>query len=481
VCDLKVGCGNGVLGAGEGCDDSNLIAGDGCDPNCMVETSRECNAVSPGLLSSASCASGICNAEAGVPGTCATRKQCGNSVLEAGEGCDDGNLKNDDGCDNLCLIDTGKSCNIDGAGAIFAASCASGVCNAGSSGGAGPGECADINVCGNGMLGRGEGCDDGNLLDGDGCNLRCLVESGWPCGAFEPGFQGGESCISRQCERVGERDLCVTSEDCGDGTLNDNEGCDDGNRVAQDGCDAMCFIEVDERCNTDAAGLLAATSCASGICVIGVGSDDAGRCAAPRVCGNGLVEGLREACDDGNELDGDGCAANCLIESGAGCAVDGLGLSGASSCMSGFCESDSSICKELPICVSNPGDFRCIDTDEDGVTDVVEKEQGTDPENVDSDGDGLCDGAVIVDEKCEGSEVVSGSNPLLIDSDGDGLTDAQEIEDGRDPNDPDVAFFGGGCRTNDESSVPLALLLWFLLCCRLGRVDRTIAAKVDVL
>ena len=40
-------------------------------------------------------------------------------------------------------------------------------------------------VCGDGLR-RGnettaEGCDDGNLLPGDGCNASCLVEIGWNC------------------------------------------------------------------------------------------------------------------------------------------------------------------------------------------------------------------------------------------------------------------------------------------------------------
>lgn len=25
------------------------------------------------------------------------------------------------------------------------------------------------------------GCDDGNLIDGDGCSSTCTVESGWYC------------------------------------------------------------------------------------------------------------------------------------------------------------------------------------------------------------------------------------------------------------------------------------------------------------
>ncbi|HBB03308.1 TPA: hypothetical protein DCZ39_00100 [Patescibacteria group bacterium] len=31
---------------------------------------------------------------------------CGNTVLEAGEECDDGNTLNGDACSNLCILET---------------------------------------------------------------------------------------------------------------------------------------------------------------------------------------------------------------------------------------------------------------------------------------------------------------------------------------------------------------------------------------
>ena len=33
-------------------------------------------------------------------------------------------------------------------------------------------------ICGDGLLGHDEACDDGGVEDGDGCNAGCLVESG---------------------------------------------------------------------------------------------------------------------------------------------------------------------------------------------------------------------------------------------------------------------------------------------------------------
>jgi len=63
-------------------------------------------------------------------------------------------------------------------------------------------------ICGNGVVDPGEECDDGNLLDGDGCSANCTVEPPDPY--------------------------------CGDGKLDPGEECDDGNNVDGDGCDADC-------------------------------------------------------------------------------------------------------------------------------------------------------------------------------------------------------------------------------------------------
>jgi cysteine-rich repeat protein len=62
-------------------------------------------------------------------------------------------------------------------------------------------------VCGNGLLQTGEQCDDGNLLNNDGCSSTCKLEI------------------------------------CGDGVKQTNEQCDDGNLINGDGCDSTCKIE----------------------------------------------------------------------------------------------------------------------------------------------------------------------------------------------------------------------------------------------
>ncbi len=62
--------------------------------------------------------------------------------------------------------------------------------------------------------------------------------------------------------------------------------------------------------------------------------------------------------------------------------------------------------------------FQITDTDIDGLNLCEELQQGTDPNNPDTDGDGLTDGNEVN---------VHTTNPLLTDTDGDGLTDGNEV------------------------------------------------------
>ena len=65
----------------------------------------------------------------------------------------------------------------------------------------------EIAVCGDGILGVGETCDDGNTNDGDGCSSTCQTEAGPPAscdGVWNPGSEdpevvcddGGITCLA---------------------------------------------------------------------------------------------------------------------------------------------------------------------------------------------------------------------------------------------------------------------------------------------
>ena len=79
------------------------------------------------------------------------------------------------------------------------------------------------------------------------------------------------------------------------------------------------------------------------------------------------------------------------------------------------------------------------DTDGDGLTDGEEVTAGTDPLNADTDGDGVNDGAD--DFPLDPTESVDTDNDSIgnnadVDDDGDGFTDSAEIDAGTDPLDP---------------------------------------------
>lgn len=91
-----------------------------------------------------------------------------------------------------------------------------------------------------------------------------------------------------------------------------------------------------------------------------------------------------------------------------------------------------------------------VDLDADGLSAAQEQEAGTNPDNPDSDGDGLTDGdefnvlktAPLVadsdgDGLTDGDEVkVWRTDPLKSDTDGDGFPDGTEVRNGYDPKGP---------------------------------------------
>jgi len=95
------------------------------------------------------------------------------------------------------------------------------------------------------------------------------------------------------------------------------------------------------------------------------------------------------------------------------------------------------------------------DKDMDGLGKCDEKKFGTDPENPDTDGDGLLDGDEVYGklnpfkERAFYPEFPGSTNPLSPDTDGDGLTDYEEIMIYKtDPNNPDTD--GDGLSDGDE-------------------------------
>ena len=171
---------------------------------------------------------------------------CGDGMVDAGEGCDDGNGKEEDACPS------------GGVGQCKAeAECGDGFvwvgmedCDDGNvEGGDGcESDCTvTLAVCGNGVKEGGEGCDDGNVEEGDACPSggegQCKAVAG--CG---DGFvwAGMEECddgygVEEDACPSGGAGQCKAGAVCGDGFVwTGMEGCDDGNGEELDGCNGVC-------------------------------------------------------------------------------------------------------------------------------------------------------------------------------------------------------------------------------------------------
>ena len=253
-------CGNGVIDSGEQCDTNNFggytchikCAEAGmnysgaftCTDQCKVDE-RACKCIPP---------------ETAI---------CGNGKVETGEECDDGNVKDGDGCSKACKLE----------------------------------------VCGNGVLDFGEECDDGNTADGDCCSSTCKLEHSAACASTcgNGRIELGETCddnnlgyytgmgAEKVCKLFGYQmsssakvscsDTCQIVLDCperkcGNGSLDDGEFCDGG--VIRNGYTCQSIF---------GPGSTGTLKC-DNTCL----HTDKSSCTPPSNCGNGKVNG-NERCD----------------------------------------------------------------------------------------------------------------------------------------------------------------------------------------
>ncbi len=153
-------------------------------------------------------------------------------------------------------------------------------------------------------------------------------------------------------------------------------------------------------------------------------------------CGDGQISDL-EGCDDNNLRAGDGCSAICEVEDGFACHGE------PSNCDVDTDGDDLSDEFERDVTGTDPNN---PDTDGDGLRDGTEVlgENPTDPLDPDTDGDRLCDGPNRIDDVCRAGEdrdangrVDTGeTDPNNTDTDGGTVPDGVEDGRGTDPLDP---------------------------------------------
>ncbi len=235
---------------------------------------------------------------------------CGNKVVEAGEACDDGGLANGDGCSAICLWEGSAPLAEEGA-------CGDGTVQYGEACDGTPGcgsnctllgSASTFAQCGNGDVGEGEECDGG-----PGCTSSCLLAGTGP--AYDA------------CEDAKEKNSgfsCVGVRVCGNGVIEPGE---------DPFCDAAVAAEK--------GGPVAA--CTPG-CQL-VGGTPKSSASDQVYCGNGIIDSSDgEQCDDGNQVNGDGCSTSCLLE-------------GSSAGYNSFCGDGVVATGELASCEQAAGGF----------------------------------------------------------------------------------------------------------------------------
>jgi cysteine-rich repeat protein len=78
-------------------------------------------------------------------------------------------------------------------------------------------------ICGDGFNWGTYACDDGNLVNGDGCDDTCTVEANWVCG-------GGNDALPDICEPISLCDLTTIDYGvfpCVDHNVANGDGCND--------------------------------------------------------------------------------------------------------------------------------------------------------------------------------------------------------------------------------------------------------------
>jgi cysteine-rich repeat protein len=262
--------------------------------------------------------------------------------------------------------------------------------------------------CGDGVLAAGEVCDDGNVLDADGCSADCTSDE--TCGnnhvdaAVDEVCDDGNTIPGDKCSAD-----CKSLEECGDGTVDPGENCD--TTVESRSCNADCTYAFhgdgkinaafNEACDGDGAGNGNGFDCqwagCNANCSISVAGDgwvnplDGEACdgnglgvgngvncqsstcnadCTPSVCGDRKWNPLAEECDDGNASNLDDCKNDCrtnfcgdgLVNSTGTPPVEacdlGSALNGIRSCAYGLvsCDLCSETCQPVPLVTHYCGD-----------------------------------------------------------------------------------------------------------------------------
>ncbi len=238
------------------------------------------------------------------------------------------------------------------------------------SGSADAASCVPRARCGDGVVNIGEGCDDANVMNGDGCSSMCSVEPGFICTGTTPsvcgvcfdtamgaGLDSGCNATAPICDTASDPEVCVACLDSASGAAVDL-GCAAATPLCDTSGTPVCIPCVD-----DMAGGAQDTGCpaSSPVC------DDTGAVPVCTGCGSAAD------CDDGNECTADVCTGgecgSTPVMAGVMCAVgvcDGMGACAPCVDTAGPGAIDPGCDMTTPICDLSGAPATCVECVVDG-------------------------------------------------------------------------------------------------------------------
>lgn len=361
---------------------------------------------------------------------------CGDGVRSGSEQCDDGNTSSGDGCDSTCRTERSGACG-DGTVDVQFEQCDDGNTVGGDGCSAGCDNEGTPSVCGNGQVEGSEQCDDGNTVANDGCSQVCqneiaadgtcadpitadLQDDGFEVfgeltGTTATGMNGFAAGTCDGMANIGagkDKTYKIVLAQKGELYISDFGGAyTPMMRLTTAAC--MAATEVPERLNTDGCtqddlsgldfyNLPAGTYYLTldGASAADSGAYDIGIEVFASDCGDGMVDSFsNEQCDDGNEVDTDGCSTRCFVQPGYDCNHASPSVCTSNGCGNGVlaageqCDDSNNAAGDgcSPTCHEEVG-YSCTGT----------------PSVCAAEGPGCGDGTLQAGEECDDSAKVAG-------------------------------------------------------------------------
>jgi len=261
-------------------------------------------------------------------------------------------------------------------------------------------------ACGNGAVGDGEQCDDGNRSNGDCCNAICALDAaGAGCAA------DGNPCTDDVCDGAGGCGV-PNAAPCSDGLFcNGPDTCSGGACTLHAGDPCAAGPECGRTCaeTTDSCFDAAGTACADdgSICSSDV-CDGAGGCAHPPINAGVVCRAAAGVCD----------VAETCTGTAAACPADGFAAAGTSCPADGNVCSDD-VCDGAGACAHPPSPAGTVCRPAGEACDLAETCDGftlgcpPDAGIADADADGECDALDPCTNVAGGRDFVAKPKPLV--------------------------------------------------------------------